>query len=245
MRYFFLAFLLLSVTIVGIAGFRGEKFTHTPIEIIDDMNHQPKVKPQSSNNFFADGNGARLPVVGAVPMGATLPDKLAADGYHDPNGFSAGSSDYYNTGKVENGTYWGDGFPDGVTINEAFIRRGQQVYDIHCYICHGKSGNGKGVLAIRQDTPKAAYGIANIANFLDGVFTDKANPAYKPAGSIFNTITHGQGLMGRYGDKINVPDRWAVIAYLRTLALSRNAPLSDPNVAKAWEAAKTAGKAKE
>lgn len=245
MRYFFLAFFLLSVTVVGLAGFRGDKFTKPPIEIIDDMAHQGKVKPQSSNYFFADGQGARQPVVATVPMGASLPDKLAAEGYRDPYGFSAGSSDYYNTGKMENGTFWGDGFPEGVEVNEAFVRRGQQVYEIHCFICHGKSGNGKGVLALRQDTPKAAYGIANIANFTAEMFTDKANAAYKPAGSVFNTITHGQGLMGRYGDKINVPDRWAVIAYLRTLALSRSAPLSDPAVAKAWDAAKQAGKAKE
>jgi prepilin-type processing-associated H-X9-DG protein len=246
MRYFFLAYLLLAVTIVGIAGFRGDKFTHTPLEFIDDMDHQAKVKAQSSNYFFADGHGARLPVVGTVAMGASIPNKLAAEGYRDPDGFSAGhGSDYYNTGKMENGTFWGDGFPDGLTINEAFLRRGQQVYNIHCAVCHGKSGNGKGVLALRQDTPNAAYGIANIANFLDPVFTDKTNAAYKPAGSIFNTITYGQGLMGRYGDKINVPDRWATIAYIRSMALSRNAPLSDASVSKAVEAAKAAGHIKE
>lgn len=245
MRHFFLAFLLLAVTIVGIAGFRGEKSADRPIEIIDDMNVQAKVKPQSSNGFFADGNGARLPVVGAVPMGATVPDKTAAEGYRDPAGFSSGASDYYNTGKLDGGKYWGDGFPEGVEVTEAFIRRGHQVYNIHCAVCHGKSGNGKGVLGMRQDTPKANYGIANIANFLDAPFTDPANAAYRPAGSIFNSITNGQGLMGRYGDKINVPDRWAVIAYMRTLGLSRSAPLSDPSVAKAWESAKAAGKAKE
>lgn len=245
MRYFFLAFLLLSVTVVGIAGFRGEHFSHTPLEIIDDMAHQAKVKAQGSNYFFADGQGARQPVVGTAPMGAEVPGKLAAEGYNDPHGFSSGSSDYYNTGKVENGTFWGDGFPENVKIDEPFLRRGQQVYNIQCAICHGKSGNGKGVLALRQDTPNAAYGIANIANFQDAPFVDKANAGYKPNGSIFNTITNGQGLMGRYGDKINVPDRWAVIAYVRTFGLSRSAPLSDPSVAKAWNEAKQSGKAKE
>jgi mono/diheme cytochrome c family protein len=246
MRYFFLAFILLSVTVVGVAGFRGDKFSHTPMEIIDDMAHQGKVKPQSSNYFFADGQGARQPVTGTVPMGATVPNKLASEGYRDPMGFSAGhGSDYYNTGKVENGTFWGDGFPDGVEVTPAVIRRGEQVYNIQCFICHGKSGNGKGTLALRVDTPEAAYGIANIANFQDAPFTDKANASYKPNGSIFNTITNGQGLMGRYGDKINVPDRWALIAYVRTLGLSRSAPLADPEVSKAWEAAKKAGKAKE
>ena len=245
MRHFFLAFLLICVTVVGVAGFRGDKFTKPPIEIFDDMAHQAKVRPQSSNYFFADGQGARQPVIGATPMGATLPDKLAADGYRDPYGFSSGGSDYYSSGKMEDGTFWGDGFPDGMEINEISIRRGQQVYNIHCAICHGKAGNGKGALAMRQDTPKAAYGIANIADFTSAPFTDKANATYKPNGSIFNTITNGQGLMGRYGDKINVPDRWAVIAYVRTFGLSRSAPLSDPAVAKAWDAAKQAGKAKE
>jgi mono/diheme cytochrome c family protein len=246
MRYFFLAFILLSVTIVGVAGFRGDKFSHTPIEIIDDMAHQGKVKAQASNFFFADGPGARQPVSGTVPMGATVPDKLATEGYRDPAGFSTGhGSDYYATGKVENGTFWGDGFPDGVDITPAFIRRGNQVYDIHCAVCHGKSGNGKGALALRTDTPNANYGIANIANFLDAPFTDKTNATYRSNGSIFNTITHGQGLMGRYGDKINVPDRWAVIAYVRTLGLSRSAPLADPEVAKAWEAAVKSGRAQE
>jgi mono/diheme cytochrome c family protein len=246
MRYFFLAFILLSVTIVGVAGFRGDKSASPPIEIIDDMAHQGKVKAQSSNYFFADGQGARQPVAGTVPMGATLPDRLASSGYRDPMGFSAGhGSDYYATGKVENGTFWGDGFPEGVEITPASLRRGQQIYNIHCFVCHGKSGNGKGAIALRTDTPNAAYGIANIANFLDAPFTDKANPAYKPNGSIFNTITHGQGLMGRYGDKINVPDRWAVIAYVRALGLSRSASLADPEIAKAWDAAKKAGHVKE
>lgn len=245
MRYFFLAFILLSVTVVGVAGFRGDHFTHSPLEIIDDMAHQGKVKPQSSNYFFADGQGARQPVSGTVPMGASLPTKLASEGYRDPMGFSTGhGSDYYNTGKMENGMFWGDGFPDGVEITPAFIRRGQQVYNIQCFICHGKSGNGKGTLAIRADTPNAAYGIANIANFLDAPFTDKANAGYKANGSIFNTITNGQGLMGRYGDKINVPDRWAVIAYVRTLGLSRSAPLADPAVAKAWESCQAAAATK-
>jgi mono/diheme cytochrome c family protein len=246
MRYFFLAFLLMGVTIVGVAGFRGDKSSAPPLEFIDDMAHQGKVKPQSSNFFFADGQGSRQPVAGTVPMGASLPTKLAADGYRDPAGFSTGhGSDYYNTGKVENGMFWGDGFPAGVEITPASLRRGQQVYEIHCFICHGKSGNGKGTLAMRQDTPLAAYGIANIANFLDAPFTDKANAGYKTNGSIFNTITNGQGLMGRYGDKINVPDRWALIAYVRALGMSRAASLADPDVAKAWEAAKKDGKVTE
>jgi hypothetical protein len=39
-------------------------------------------------------------------------------------------------------------------------------------------------------------------------------------GEIFNTITHGKGLMGAYGPLVPAQDRWAIIAYLRALQLS-------------------------
>jgi mono/diheme cytochrome c family protein len=231
MRYFFLALLLAACTVVGIAGFRGEKFSHTPIELFPDMDHQAKVKPQGSNYFFADGNGSRLPVAGSVPMGLSVADKTAASGYVDPEGYSVGhGSSFYNTGTLDDGKAYGDGFPDEVKVDEAFIRQGKITYDVNCAVCHGKSGNGKGVLSIRTDTPKAAYGIANIANFYDAAFTDPTNAAYKPNGRIFHVITHGQGLMGRYGNNINVKDRWAVIAYLRTLSLSQKVPATEPSI---------------
>jgi mono/diheme cytochrome c family protein len=225
--------------VVGIAGFRGERFVEPPQEYISDMDHQAKVRAQGSNFFFADGQGARQPVVGTVPMGFEMPEKSAAAGHVDLDGYSFGhGSGYLMTGKVENGSFWGDGFPKEITVDEKLIRRGEQVYTIHCAVCHGISGNGKGALALRQDTSKASYGIANIANFTDVAFTDPANAGYKPAGMIFDTITNGKGLMGRYGNNITVKDRWATIAYLRTLALARSAPLSHPKVKEAWDAHK-------
>jgi len=40
-------------------------------------------------------------------------------------------------------------------------------------------------------------------------------------GEIFNTITHGKGLMGAYGPLVPTQDRWAIVAYLRALQLSQ------------------------
>ncbi len=250
MRYFFLAVLLLAVTVVGIAGFRGEKFTHPPLEFIPDMDHQAKVRAQASNYFFADGQGARKPVAGTVPMGLAAPTELAAKGYHDPKGFTHGS-DFYNTGKMENGTRWGDGFPEQVVVDEAFLRRGQDLFKINCAICHGISGNGKGMLSLMQipDDPKnpeklkANWGLVNVANFADARFSDPALANYAPTGSIYNTITNGFGLMAKYGNNINVHDRWAIVAYVKALGLSRSAPLNDPKVKAAWDAAVAAHKA--
>ena len=36
-------------------------------------------------------------------------------------------------------------------------------------------------------------------------------------GEIFNTITHGKGLMGAYRPVMPATDRWAAVAYLRAL----------------------------
>jgi len=46
-------------------------------------------------------------------------------------------------------------------------------------------------------------------------------------GEIFNTITNGKNTMMAYGPNIIVPDRWAIIAYLRALQRSQNATVAD------------------
>ncbi len=225
MRYFFFAYLLSIVLVIGFAGFRGDKFTHTPIEIFNDMDKQAKVKAQSSNAFFSDGVGARKPVAGTVPMGLSIARKPAADGGFVAYGFSHGS-DYYNSGRM--GDFWGDGFPEQIKVDESLLRLGQERYNINCAICHGKAGDGKGVTS--------NYGIANIANFHTAGFTDSKAPDYRANGSIFNTISLGKGLMSGYGASIPVKERWAIVAWIRAMELSRQAPLADPSVQAVWNA---------
>ena len=48
-----------------------------------------------------------------------------------------------------------------------------------------------------------------------------------PDGEIFNTVTYGKNNMSSYADKLSPEERWAVIAYLRTLQLSRLATVDD------------------
>jgi hypothetical protein len=40
-------------------------------------------------------------------------------------------------------------------------------------------------------------------------------------GEIFDTVSHGKNTMMGYGDRIQVIDRWAIIAYLRALQKSQ------------------------
>jgi mono/diheme cytochrome c family protein len=208
MKYFFLSITFLAIIVVSAAGFRGSKSELPPLEIFPDMDHQAKVKFQAKSDFFADGNGARLPVAHTAPMGFEVPKQAAADGAKPPKfGFSNGT-DYYNTGKF--GDFYGDGIPTEVEVNAALIERGHLRYDIYCAVCHGASGNGKGVTS--------KYGILTAFNFHQAGSTDPANvTAYRTDGSMFDTITHGKGLMGPYGGNIPVRDRWAIVAYIRAL----------------------------
>ncbi|MBX7156808.1 MAG: cytochrome c [Verrucomicrobiae bacterium] len=110
---------------------------------------------------------------------------------------------YLVTGKM--GDRWGDGFP--IAITEKVLERGQERFQISCAICHGATGYGNGIVT--------GYGLAGVANF----HTDRLRTMED--GQIFNTITHGKGLMNGY-PQIKVEDRWAIIAYLRALQLSQN-----------------------
>ena len=77
MKYFFISYILVAVTIVSFAGFRGQKFEETPWQIFPDMDDQAKVKPQRPSDFFANGHGMRMPVAGTMPMGFEVPAKPA------------------------------------------------------------------------------------------------------------------------------------------------------------------------
>ncbi len=48
-----------------------------------------------------------------------------------------------------------------------------------------------------------------------------------PNGYIYDVITNGFGAMLGYSAQVAPRDRWAIIAYVRALQLSRNAKISD------------------
>lgn len=209
MKYFFLSYLFVAAIVVAAFGTRGSKSELPPLEIFQDMDHQAKVKYQAHSDFFADGLGARRPVKNTVPVGFEIPAKPAsAPDYKPPQfGFTNGL-DYYNTGKI--GDYYGDGMPKEVTVSKEFLKRGELKYNINCAVCHGASGNGKGITS--------KYGIMTAFNFHQPGSLDATNAgAYRTDGSIFDVITHGKGLMGSYGGNIAVQDRWAIVAYIRAM----------------------------
>lgn len=92
-----------------------------------DMWVQPKVKAQSENDFFSDGQGSRPPVKGSVEFGKPKSDDAFYTGFED--------------GKLVTE------FP--VEVDKEFILKGQEQFEIFCSHCHGAVGDGKGMIAQR------------------------------------------------------------------------------------------------
>jgi hypothetical protein len=235
LRYFFIGFTLLLLLLVSMTGLRGWKSKRPPLEIFPDMVRQAKYKAQTESSFYADDRSARAHAMGTVPMGYCMPQGKSAENstLHSASNSDAststsnlnnceainagpykniqfsGSPTYRETGRM--GTQWGTGIPFEVT--PAIMQRGAERYTINCAVCHGATGQGNGITS--------KYGLNGIANLHQQRIRDMAD------GEIFNTITWGKNTMMSYGANVQVPDRWAIICYLRALQRSQNATLGD------------------
>lgn len=157
----------------------------------DPMSDQPKYTPLDASPLFADGTSARLPPQGTVAQGA-LP-----------------VSNEYHTGRAADGNLVAQS-PVPVTMD--LLRAGQKSFDIYCAPCHGRTGEGNGMIVQRGFPVPPSYHIERLRTAPDGHF--------------FDVITRGIGNMMPYASVIPVDQRWAITAYIRALQLSQNAPVS-------------------
>ncbi|MBI5388578.1 MAG: cytochrome c [Verrucomicrobia bacterium] len=204
MRTFLAALALAVALVVGVLGFRGDLKRQPPLEIFPDMKRQMKLRPQATAAFFGDGRSSREFVPGTVARSTPLKvgDQLVYPFEDAP----------VNTGRLPGTT---TNFIDAIPlpVTEEFMARGQQRFEINCLPCHGPLADGKGVTS--------KFGLAIVGNLHDKRIVTM------PDGEIFNTITHGKNLMQGYGANVAVPDRWAVVAYLRALQRSRLGTLDE------------------
>jgi mono/diheme cytochrome c family protein len=192
----------LGAATVGIFGLPGRLSRKPPVEVYSDkffpgMDRQPKLRPQEPNSFFANGLSSQLPPAGTVARSQPL-ETINGQVY-------AFEDSPVNTGRVTGTTNYVETNP--LPVNEALLRHGRERFDIYCAPCHGRLGDGNGI------TKKIGV-MAAVANLHDKRIVELAD------GEIFNTITYGKGLMGAAGPLVPTQDRWAIVAYLRTLQLS-------------------------
>lgn len=170
------------------------------LHVVPDMDSQAKFKAQSGSTLFADGRAMRAPEPGTIARG----DQAEEDAFH----------------RGMEGKEFLDAFPGRLAVDEAFIRRGRDRYDIYCSPCHGLSGYGDGVVARRAD------------ELQEGTWTPPSSlhdetVRGRQVGHIFHTITSGIRNMPAYGPQIPVRDRWAIVAYVRALQRSQHAAMDD------------------
>lgn len=210
MRYFYVILLLLCVTVLSVAGFRGAMSRRQPLELFSDMTRQPKVRPQSRSDAFVDKLGSRPRPPGTIPtteVQPTIQPPIVLNGRK----IEAWEDLPVNTGRLTGSTNWVEINPLPITM--PFLERGRDRFEIFCIACHGASGDGRGITS--------RYNMAGMANFHDRRLIDMTD------GELFNTVTHGKNLMGSYGPVLSTSDRWAIIGYIRALQRSRLAGYSD------------------
>ncbi|HEY1910234.1 MAG TPA: cytochrome c [Vicinamibacterales bacterium] len=156
-----------------------------------DMHDQPKYIPLRESTFFRDDRSARPLVEGTVARGQLHDDELLY------------------TGKVQ-----GEDSPVfPFAVDARVMARGQERFNIYCAPCHGRTGQGDGMIVRRgYRRPPSLH-------------QDRLRGA--PAGHFFDVITNGFGAMPDYAAQVRAEDRWAIVAYVRALQLSEHAALAD------------------
>jgi len=173
------------------------------VHIIQDMDNQPRYRAQDPSELFADQRAMRPFPDGTVPRGQRSLDE------------------HLQFGLGEDG--WATTFPDEVPLNRATLQRGRERFNIYCSPCHGESGDGRGMVALRaqelMEVGKATWVMPTA--FHDPTVLEK------PVGNLFNTITNGIRTMPAYGPQIPVKDRWAIVAWVKALQRSQVATWDD------------------
>jgi mono/diheme cytochrome c family protein len=228
-------FWAVSIAIVGvvaswvplavIAKARFSKSELPRIHLIQDMDNQPKYRPQASNTLFEDGRAMRPKIPGTVPYAlittaAATPEQMQLASERNVESDAAFFNGYTTApaGTTRPTVQWVEAWPKGIEVNDALLARGQMKFNIYCAPCHGYDGLGNGAVHVRVEGTQTSTGWVQPANLTDEVRRGRAN------GHLYNTINVGIRNMNGYGSQIAPDDRWAVVAYVRALQLAQGAP---------------------
>ena len=98
-------------------------------------------------------------------------------------------------------------------IDDKVMERGHERFDIFCSPCHGRTGQGDGMVVRRGYRHPPTY------------HQDRLRDA--PVGHFFDVMTNGFGAMPDYAAQVSPEDRWAIASYIRALQLSEHASMND------------------
>ena len=161
-----------------------------------DMHDAPRYDPYESSAIFRNESSAQPLVVGTEPR-------------RDVAGAVLDEDELLNTGKQAGQI--ANVFPFAIT--RADLDRGEERFNIYCSPCHGKTGEGNGMVVQR--------GYRQAANF----HIDRLR--MMPVGYYIDVMTNGFGVMPDYRAQITADDRWRIAAFVKALQLSHTGAAGD------------------
>lgn len=121
------------------------------------------------------------PVAGTIPRGG----HPAYDIADTPEGYEKAKAEVVNP----------------IEATEENLANGKAMYEIYCAACHGKKGDGNGILSQREK-------FEGIPNYADRDIN---------AGSIYHVIMYGKNLMGSHSSQLTYKERWQIVHYVEQL----------------------------
>ena len=172
-------FIKLSLVVVVLASLTACSDKRNPeVQYMPDMY---VAVPYEADGIVGDDISTNLkPVEGTIARGQVPYD------YENTNAD-------YDKAKVE--------LKSPLEVTEANLENGKKMYDIYCATCHGRKGDGNGVLAQREK-------FVGVPNYKDREITE---------GSIYHVIMHGRNLMGSHASQLTHTERWQVVQYVEQL----------------------------
>lgn len=155
------------------------------------MWNDSRYKPLEDDDLHLDGSSSRSLVAGTVPRGRLRADDAAYTG-------KAG-------GRLATTFPW--------RMSKGDLQRGQERFNIYCSPCHGRMGDGTGMIVQRGFNRPPSYHIPRLLN--------------APVGHYFDVMSNGYGTMFSYASRVSPDDRWRIAAYIRLLQRSQ---LAHPEV---------------
>ena len=134
----------------------------------------------ADSDAFVNGIEAQLPAEGSIARGWQPYE------YPDTN-------DGYEMAKAE--------LQSPLAQTEAHLAEGKELYGLYCAVCHGKKGDGQGILMTREK-------FLGVPSYADREITE---------GSIYHVLMYGKNAMGSHAGQVNATERWQITQHVMEL----------------------------
>lgn len=154
--------------------------TSRKVQYMPDMYRPVPYEAYSSNPNYKNGLTSQQPVKGTIARGQVP--------YDYPN-----TNEGYDAAKLN--------LKSPLDSTMVDLKKGKELFNMYCAICHGTKGDGQGYLSERDK-------FNGVPNYKDRAITE---------GSIYHVIMYGRGVMGSHASQLRDKERWQVVHYVENL----------------------------